>query len=217
MSSEGQSRAPFECVCGFTAGTSFAWEKHLGLRNTPYSTVRHMRVTRDIKDTPQSRDAGDAEIGSSGRPLPEQRLSFPTPKGELEFRPHTLARKKGKKARHCRVQPTAPSTLSSPLDFPPLPLPPLPASLALGSLWTLRWWRPIRPEGSGCCHEGKRCPWHLHMAPIFFGVGREEEQIHPLHLCTVHPKPTSQPEHKQLPAGQLSYHLSERIACTVLT
>ncbi|MGB1596434.1 MAG: hypothetical protein ACPIOQ_26985, partial [Promethearchaeia archaeon] len=40
------SRAPFECVCGFTAGTSFAWEKHLALRNTPYSSVKHSRVIR---------------------------------------------------------------------------------------------------------------------------------------------------------------------------
>jgi len=32
MSGEVVARAPFECVCGFTAGTSFAWEKHLALR-----------------------------------------------------------------------------------------------------------------------------------------------------------------------------------------
>jgi hypothetical protein len=41
-----EDQAPFECVCGFTAGTSFAWEKHLALRNTPYSSVKHIRVIR---------------------------------------------------------------------------------------------------------------------------------------------------------------------------
>ncbi|KAJ1473268.1 hypothetical protein T484DRAFT_1913323, partial [Baffinella frigidus] len=46
MSGEVVARAPFECVCGFTAGTSFAWEKHLALRNTPYSSVKHSRVIR---------------------------------------------------------------------------------------------------------------------------------------------------------------------------
>jgi hypothetical protein len=62
------ARAPFECICGFTAGnisqksdpdefylilmiffasgTSFAWEKHLALRNTPYSTSKHSRIIR---------------------------------------------------------------------------------------------------------------------------------------------------------------------------
>jgi hypothetical protein len=139
MSGEGQSRAPFECVCGFTAGTSFAWEKHLGLRNTPYSTVRHMRVTRDIKDTPQSRDAGDAEIGSSGRPLPEQRLSFPTPKGELRSRPPHACTQKGRKARHCRVSHRPLPSLFHLLWISLLyPLPPLLASLALKFLWPLR-------------------------------------------------------------------------------
>eukprot|EP00286_Rhodomonas_abbreviata_P020856 CAMPEP_0181296532 /NCGR_PEP_ID=MMETSP1101-20121128/4756_1 /TAXON_ID=46948 /ORGANISM="Rhodomonas abbreviata, Strain Caron Lab Isolate" /LENGTH=499 /DNA_ID=CAMNT_0023401407 /DNA_START=271 /DNA_END=1767 /DNA_ORIENTATION=- len=52
MSTEnGGPRAPFECVCGFTAGTSFAWEKHLALRNTPYSSVKHCRVTKNV-DSP---------------------------------------------------------------------------------------------------------------------------------------------------------------------
>ena len=39
-------RALFECACRFTAGTSFAWEKHLALRNTPYSSVKHSRGIR---------------------------------------------------------------------------------------------------------------------------------------------------------------------------
>lgn len=87
--SSGEGRAPFECVCGFTAGTSFAWEKHLGLRNTPYSTVRHTRVTRETKDA-HGRDVGVAEIGSSGRPQIETRLNYPTPKGEKKAHPSCL-------------------------------------------------------------------------------------------------------------------------------
>jgi hypothetical protein len=37
---------PYECLCGFTAGSSFAWAKHLALRETPYSSIRHSRVIR---------------------------------------------------------------------------------------------------------------------------------------------------------------------------
>eukprot|EP00961_Rhodomonas_salina_P055466 745455-Rhodomonas_salina.1 len=88
MSSDnGGPRAPFECVCGFTAGTSFAWEKHLALRNTPYSSVKHCRVTKNIdssllstphdnvSSTPYSYESSERDIGN-GR----GQTAFPTPK-----------------------------------------------------------------------------------------------------------------------------------------
>ena len=50
-------RVPFECVCGFTAGTSSAWEKHLALRNTPYSSVKHSRVIRAAGDSEEAATA----------------------------------------------------------------------------------------------------------------------------------------------------------------
>ena len=90
-----------------SAGTSFAWEKHLALRNTPYSTVRHSRVFRG-SDTIERRgddlrsdrrlDEGDGyserSISSSlslkGTPtklseklFPADAEIWPTPKGIL--------------------------------------------------------------------------------------------------------------------------------------
>ena len=96
----GPARAPFECVCGFTAGTSFAWEKHLALRNTPYSSVKHSRVIRAAGepspphkspfeyDSPQlglSRlgTERDADPETSGSSLPP----YPTPKALFRDRP----------------------------------------------------------------------------------------------------------------------------------
>jgi hypothetical protein len=96
----GPARAPFECVCGFTAGTSFAWEKHLALRNTPYSSVKHSRVIRAAGepspphksqfeyDSPQlglSRlgTERDADPETSGLSLPP----YPTPKALFRDRP----------------------------------------------------------------------------------------------------------------------------------
>lgn len=57
----GAARAPFECVCGFTAGTSFAWEKHLALRNTPYSSVKHSRVIRAGGDVSHANKSYETE------------------------------------------------------------------------------------------------------------------------------------------------------------
>jgi hypothetical protein len=77
-------RAPFECVCGFTAGTSFAWEKHLALRNTPYSTVRHQRVMKGSSDREPDmhiREYGSSELSSSPRSSSDT-LPYPTPKGK---------------------------------------------------------------------------------------------------------------------------------------
>ena len=94
----GASRAPFECVCGFTAGTSFAWEKHLALRNTPYSSVKHSRVIRAAGDpllshkSPHDYDAPlgmsrlnnerDSDLENLGPPMP-----YPTPKALFRDRP----------------------------------------------------------------------------------------------------------------------------------
>lgn len=94
----GASRAPFECVCGFTAGTSFAWEKHLALRNTPYSSVKHSRVIRASGesssphkspyelDTPlglsRMTNDRDADLENTGPSMP-----YPTPKALFRDRP----------------------------------------------------------------------------------------------------------------------------------
>lgn len=97
----GASRAPFECVCGFTAGTSFAWEKHLALRNTPYSSVKHSRVIRASgaggepssphkalheNDSPlgmsRHMNERDADIENTGPTMP-----YPTPKALFRDRP----------------------------------------------------------------------------------------------------------------------------------
>ena len=88
-------------TCRFP-GTSFAWEKHLALRNTPYSTVRHSRVfrgsesgERKLDDTRNERRLeGDHDFserlftGSKGTPtkLTESLRSgeseiWPSPKG----------------------------------------------------------------------------------------------------------------------------------------
>jgi hypothetical protein len=91
----GSPRAPFECVCGFTAGTSFAWEKHLALRNTPYSSVKHSRVIRSVGDsvgrhkpsydeTPRGSawrsDHRDADVESSVYDGSKSSIPYPTPK-----------------------------------------------------------------------------------------------------------------------------------------
>jgi len=98
------ARAPFECVCGFTAGTSFAWEKHLALRNTPYSSVKHSRVIRAGGDAPPVNRSYDSEtLGGLSRleserhdrhDLPDYEISahsvpYPTPKALFRDRPST--------------------------------------------------------------------------------------------------------------------------------
>ncbi len=100
----GVARAPFECVCGFTAGTSFAWEKHLALRNTPYSSVKHSRVIRAAGEPSQPHKLPYGEYDS---PLGLSRLShereadhetsassmppYPTPKALFRDRPSYAA------------------------------------------------------------------------------------------------------------------------------
>mmetsp|Transcript_53897 Transcript_53897/g.131759 ORF Transcript_53897/g.131759 Transcript_53897/m.131759 type:complete len:651 (+) Transcript_53897:121-2073(+) len=79
-----EGRAPYECVCGFTAGTSFAWEKHLALRNTPYSTVRHSLANGSARGTPvdlHGRDFSGSEMSSSSaRSSADTAVPYPTPK-----------------------------------------------------------------------------------------------------------------------------------------
>lgn len=97
------SRAPFECVCGFTAGTSFAWEKHLALRNTPYSSVKHSRVIRSgggdqaarrgpaASDFDEPLSSPHAEEAWSSNAVNSSMQSRPTPKALFHDRPSTAA------------------------------------------------------------------------------------------------------------------------------
>ena len=97
------SRAPFECVCGFTAGTSFAWEKHLALRNTPYSSVKHSRVIRSgggdqaarrgpaASDFDEPLSSPHAEEAWSSNDVNSSMQSRPTPKALFHDRPSTAA------------------------------------------------------------------------------------------------------------------------------
>jgi len=119
----GASQAPFEYVCSFTAGTSFAWEKHLALRNTPYSSVKHSRVIRAggdssphksptyEHDTPlglsRITNDRDADLENTGLSMP-----YPTPKALFRDRPEGTCRR----TRH-------PSLSNFPALVPPSLLP----------------------------------------------------------------------------------------------
>ena len=99
----GAARAPFECVCGFTAGTSFAWEKHLALRNTPYSSVKHSRVIRAGGDASPMNKSYESETLGLSRLDSERHerhdaadyensapsVPYPTPKALFRDRPST--------------------------------------------------------------------------------------------------------------------------------
>ena len=95
----GTSRTPYECVCGFTAGTSFVWEKHLALRNTPYSSVRHSRVIRAGGDqSPHHKSSYESETPLGLSRLNNERddaenmgptATYPTPKALFRERPAT--------------------------------------------------------------------------------------------------------------------------------